>query len=245
MEAKEISSLIGTEVMDSDANTTVEIVGYAKGWVEVKDTIEDEKYKVRAKQLELITKENKKEAHTADPSEVSSEGPGDSENPFDVICPSCNHTWATVKQDNYKCKNCDHMFHIRLHPNVEDYVIGLSTTESGRDTMDINDDIAGKLRGMSIEDVYDKVVFTLINQIDKDAWFSKANNKGFGAFAGSEFDGMRNDDGTPDVYQLLVCFLWRKYSHLNFGMQRMNLGNLLRGAIKRDSELKEKANKAS
>lgn len=248
MEAKEISSLIGTEVMDSDSETVVEIIGYNKGWVEVRDTIEDENYKVRAKQLELITEENKKEAHKADPSGASSNEPGeDIENPFDVACPLCSHTWATTKRDNYKCKECGHMFQIRLHPNTDDYVIGLSTTESGRDTMDINDDIAGKLRGMSIEDVYDKVTYLLINQVDKNAWFSKANAKKWKEFhvihnadKGDEFEVSERED----CYEALVCFLWSRYSHLNFGMQRMNLGNLLRGAIKRNSEVKAKAKKS-
>ena len=34
-------------------------------------------------------------------------------------------------------------------------------------------------------------------------------------------------------------FLEERYGHLNNGMQRMNIGNLLRGAISRCSKVKE------
>ena len=70
------------------------------------------------------------------------------------------------------------------------YVRGLATTASGNPTVDNNDDVAGKLRGMAIEGVY--------------------------ALAAIEL-GIAQE------------VLRTKYEHLNVGMQRMNLGNRIRG----------------
>jgi hypothetical protein len=91
---------------------------------------------------------------------------------------------------------------VRLYPNMENYVKGLGSTPSGRDTIDINDDVANQLRGMNFENA------------------AKAVAKAVTAL------------GEKTSYEELMT----KYEHLNPGMQRMNLGNKLRGAMKRAGE---------
>ncbi len=88
---------------------------------------------------------------------------------------------------------------VRLHPNMENYVKGLGSTPTGRDTIDIDDDVAKQLRGMDFE--------TAAKAVAKTA-----------TALGEPYTGKE---------------LIEKYQHLNPGMQRMNLGNKLRGAIKR------------
>jgi len=224
------------KMVEIDDNGQGQIIGYLKGWVEV-ELPDGEIKKYRAKQLTLLPDQEKPDTGLKEgenvPFDNSLSEPGES---FEVQCPVCENTWHTVKQENYKCKKCYHMFRVRLHPNKDNYIIGLSTTESGRDTMDINDDVAGHLRGLPVEDVYDKVSLELC-EMDQKHWFSKANAK-----AWKDFD---KKDERDDCYEKLLTFLWKKYSHLNLGMQRMNLGNLLRGAINRsgDTSKDEEADK--
>lgn len=213
------------------------IIGYTAGWVEV-EMRDMTVRKCRAKQLELVTEqEDVNTGLEGAPEEYTEttikERSKNDEGNYEVHCPNCDHMWDTVKTDNYKCPSCGHMFIIRLHPDKDRYIIGLDITESGRDTMDIDDDIAGKLRGMSIEDVYDRVADTLCNNIEPSNWFSKANEKVYRSHLAPRVD--------EDAYETLLSFLWKKYSHLNLGMQRMNLGNLLRGAIKRNIKIDEES----
>lgn len=102
---------------------------------------------------------------------------------------------------------------VRLNPNWDKYVTGgedsRTVTISGRKTVDINDLVAQDLRANTIDEVYVKVAFYLatfdIHEIGK-------KNARF-----------------PTTVEGLIS----KYEHLNIGMQRMNLGNLVRNAMDR------------
>ena len=83
------------------------------------------------------------------------------------------------------------------------------TTQSGKTVIDINDYVAGILRGLNLDDTYDTVA-RYIRAINETAVDAK---------------GLETLD-TVDKLQA-------KYGHLNPGMQRMNLGNKLRGAMAR------------
>lgn len=91
---------------------------------------------------------------------------------------------------------------VRLYPKMENYVKGLGSTPSGRDTIDIDDDVAKQLRGMDFESAAKAVAKAVTSLGEKTT----------------------------------AAELMGKYEHLNPGMQRMNLGNKLRGAMKRAEE---------
>lgn len=99
---------------------------------------------------------------------------------------------------------------VRIHPDWSKYVrhTGI-TTQSGKTVIDIDDYVAGILRGLNLNDTYDTVA-RYIRAINETAVDAK---------------GLEVLD-TIDKLQA-------KYSHLNPGMQRMNLGNKLRGAMAR------------
>lgn len=99
---------------------------------------------------------------------------------------------------------------VRIHPDWSRYVrhTGI-TTQSGKTVVDIDDYVAGILRGLNLDDTYDTVA-RYIQKINETAVDSK---------------GME----TLDTIEKLRA----KYGHLNPGMQRMNLGNKLRGALAR------------
>jgi len=88
--------------------------------------------------------------------------------------------------------------------SLKGYFVGDTRTASGRRTIDTNDSVAEKLRGMELKAVYDEAA--------KHCDVSRAA-------------------------------LVKQYEHLNPGMQRMNLGNRIRGALSRKAS--EKAAKAS
>lgn len=78
-----------------------------------------------------------------------------------------------------------------IRADLSRYVVSDVKTASGRKAIDIGDDVASRLRGADLTDVYR---------------------------AAAEATGQP------------MAALHRKYDHLNPGMQRMNLGNLIRGA---------------
>lgn len=95
----------------------------------------------------------------------------------------------------------------KLKPKLDKYKVGLSRTASGRQTVDIDDPVAALLRGMEIEDVY-----STVSQVLSD-WGVETFGRG------AKKSG------------ILIRDLTARYGHLNVGMQRMNLGNLLRGQM--------------
>jgi hypothetical protein len=90
-----------------------------------------------------------------------------------------------------------------VKPNLDRYVTSAEVkTASGRKAIDINDEVATRLRGLDLADTYREAA-SVTGQTQKS--------------------------------------LREKYEHLNPGMQRMNLGNLIRGAASKAAREAEKA----
>lgn len=227
MEAKEAQELIGSEVYWNQEKKMADIVAVKSGWVTIK-TDDGEQHKVRAKSITLMDSEEdiveqdgeittvEAPEGEVDPSKASSAVA--LEVGMEVEC-GCGNTFPAPKIDSYKCPNCGVWHHVRLHPDMERYVKGMDATASGRDTVDINDEVATELRGLRLEDLYFHVCDKLM-ELDEKARFSKAMARDF-----------VKSENTCSTY------LENRYGHLNPGMQRMNLGNLLRGAYKRQAEI--------
>jgi len=107
---------------------------------------------------------------------------------------------------------------VRLHPDLTQYVRGLGQAPSGADTLDIADATADMLRGLDLPALY-SVVSEELERLGK-----KNASKGFIKSFGKE---------TPWEADNLHAFLQDRYADRNNGMQRMNLGNVLRAAQKR------------
>ena len=120
---------------------------------------------------------------------------------------------------NVTCSCCGHTMAVKLFPNLDDYIKGLGVTASGNDTIDINDGVAFALRGLDIEKLY-PIVVQILESLPKDKWFSRKMGKNHDLFTGTTEE-----------------FFKAKYEHLNEGMQRMNLGNVLRGAFSRSERV--------
>jgi len=88
-----------------------------------------------------------------------------------------------------------------LNPDLTRYTEFDVRTTSGRKALDIDDPVAAKLRGQHVEDMYE--------------------------VAGEEIAKVR---GLPaSAAKGIALELKNKYQHLNPGMQRMNVGNVIRG----------------
>lgn len=147
-------------------------------------------------------------------------------NPFNLDkCPKCNSpelyhgrtTSEGIVVDEDRVVGCHHCewevskvsSKPKLEPKLERYVVGKGTTASGRQTIDRDDYVAIILRGMSLDDIYAYVVNVMV----------ELNIEFIGT--GSR----RMETGEADFRA--------RYGHLNLGMQRMNLGNVLRGVMGR------------
>jgi len=146
-----------------------------------------------------------------------------SEGSWDIICPDCGNNFLTNKTENITCPGCHHKFVIRIHANKEHYSVGLGTTTTGRDTVDIADTTADMLRGLKLEDLYPIVANKLLDFTLKEDLSIFNNKKANQAYLDSDLT--------------LETFLEQKYGHLNPGMQRMSLGNLLRGTLLKQQTL--------
>ncbi|MCK5603101.1 hypothetical protein KAR91_14555 [Candidatus Pacearchaeota archaeon] len=227
MKASEIAAALDMMVK-IDGKTKGQIIGYTAGWVEV-ELADTSVIKCRAKQLTLIPGQAPVDTGMEDAgaelpvhTEKVKKETGE-EGIWEVKCPNCEHSWETQKSENYICPKCRTKFVIRLHPDKDKYVIGLGETASGRDTMDIDDKVAGILRGLTLDELYEKATEWLNKNIDPKNWLNSSAGKAWG------------NQG------FLSTFLHDRYSRLNPGMQRMSVGNLLRGAIKRQIEASEEA----
>lgn len=230
MESNEAKNLIGQEVYWEAQKELADIVTYEKGWITIK-TDDDKEHKVRAKDIvlmnsedELVETEGGLETKEVDPSTISSGAASvqsSVEVGMDIEC-GCGAVFPAPKDDSFKCPECGAWHHVRLKPDMERYVKGLAATASGRDTVDINDEVASALRGMDLDSLYNYVCVEL-EKYEPAARFSKAMGAAFKS-AG------------------ITCgaFLQIRYENLNPGMQRMNLGNLLRGAIKRQQAIDQR-----
>jgi len=147
-------------------------------------------------------------------------GTYDAETTHRIVCPACDTTLDISKEraarfGGAKCPSCGKWLHVRLFPDLSRYVRGLGTTPSGNDTLDINDDTAALLRGMGLEDLYATTAQEL-ESLGRES-MSKSFLKGYGA-------------DTPWDLDTIHAYLADRYWERNPGMQRMNLGNLLRAA---------------
>ena len=120
------------------------------------------------------------------------------------ICPSCS---APVHGDI--CDNCGHIIESNklIKADLKHYVKGAGVTNSGRPTVDIDDVVAKALRGDDLEVLYPRVA----------AWLQLMGRETIGR-------GAKKMEVTEENLRI-------RYSRLNVGMQRMNLGNILRGAL--------------
>ena len=115
---------------------------------------------------------------------------------------------------------------VRLYPDLDRYVRGLGQAPSGTDTLDIADATADMLRGLDLPALY-TVVSEELERLGK-----KNASRGFIKAFGKE---------TPWEADNLHAFLQDRYADRNNGMQRMNLGNVLRAAQKRANGEKAEA----
>jgi len=225
MESKEVGALIGKEVYWTANKCYADIVSYEKGWVTIKDD-DDAEHKVRAKAIvlmdsdeDLVEGEEGLETAPVDPSSSSSEADSEVEaGPMEISC-SCGLCFVAPKLESFQCPDCGAWHQVRLHPDLSRYIKGMAATASGRDTVDIDDPVATILRGLNLNELYPKICSEL-EKLDEKARFSAAMNSAF----------KKNDSDCSE-------FLQGRYAELNEGMQRMNLGNLLRGAQKRQDVL--------
>lgn len=120
------------------------------------------------------------------------------------LCPSCS---APVHGDI--CDNCGHIIESDklIKADLDHYVKGAGVTNSGRPTVDIDDVVAKALRGDDLEVLYPRVA----------AWLQLMGRETIGR-------GSKKMEVTEENLRI-------RYSRLNVGMQRMNLGNILRGAM--------------
>lgn len=120
------------------------------------------------------------------------------------LCPSCS---VIIHGD--VCDNCGHIIESNklIKADLEHYVKGAGVTNSGRPTVDIDDVVAKALRGDDLEVLYPRVA----------AWLQLMGRETIGR-------GSKKMEVTEEN-------LRQRYSRLNVGMQRMNLGNILRGAM--------------
>lgn len=139
-------------------------------------------------------------------------------------CPKCNSkelTFGKVNPDGVlehegtvcNCEACDWGVdfngNYKVDPDMNRYSVGLGVTTTGRKTIDIDDYVASTLRGMDINDVYRYTAEVL-------------------RVLGIDHVGSGNKKTTCSLSDLQ-----NRYGHLNPGMQRMNLGNVLRGVMRR------------
>ena len=145
--------------------------------------------------------------------------------PADGSCPLCGADHANQTPNNRPnqehtssfCHTCEKAWSlktgrevkvmdgvIRLHPDLARYVKHDEITASGRKVLDINDSVADALRGLNLEDCFRQTARYLAAL------------------------GVAAAPKRP----VTMSGLMAKYGHLNPGMQRMCLGNLLRGAIR-------------
>lgn len=131
-----------------------------------------------------------------------------------TCCPECGGDVAHPDVGMANCKVCDWEVDFtdkeaKIVPDMTRYTVGKGTTVTGRKTIDIDDYVADKLRGLDLEEIYSYTAAVL-------------------AELGVEYIGT----GSKKMHCGLGD-LKARYNHLNVGMQRMNLGNLLRGTMRR------------
>jgi len=137
-----------------------------------------------------------------------------------ITCSECGGRNGSHKA-NQPCDFCGMFLNVRLSPDHERYIRGLDTTASGRDTYDIGDLTADTLRGMTVSEVTEATSQALAGMPVEIAMSVKIGRQ----FKKSGFSWTA--EGVEE-------WLEERYEGRNNGMIRMNCGNLLRSATKRN-----------
>lgn len=136
-----------------------------------------------------------------------------------ITCPECGGKNG-LHRLNQPCDFCGFRLRVHLFPKLDRYVKGLDVTKSGRDTLDIADETADKLRGLAEGEVVHETALALA-QMPIEIGLSTKLGKQFKA-AGFAW----TTEGIED-------WLLARYEGRNPGMVRMNCGNIMRAATNR------------
>lgn len=107
----------------------------------------------------------------------------------------------------------------RLHFDKSKYVVHEETTENGTNIVDVDDTVAGILRSLTLDQAYAKT-WEIVT----------------GGVSGAGFE-LGSGKKKEQIYS--VDDLKARYADRNRGMQRMNLGNIIRGVIKNQAKTEE------
>ena len=138
-----------------------------------------------------------------------------------LSCSECGFN-NKVAGRNQKCQGCGFTLKVELYPDRTRYLRGAGTTASGGSTLDINDGTAQDLRGMDENKALNATAKELAG-MDRQFAFSKKMGREFGKDRGWDYVTIQN-------------WLFERYEGRNPGMVRMNCGNVLRSARKRQDE---------
>lgn len=206
-----------------DNGMTIEVVSRNGGWTTCRDIEDGFEFKLRNSKIGEYVAPVAEEPKAEEPKAAKPEYLHPAE-----VCPVCGskevfHGFATEAGDiineetDWGCHHCDFEMHIADFPELAKdklikadlgrYVRGAGVTNSGRPTVDVDDVVAKALRGDDLEVLYPLVA----------AWLQLMGRETIGR-------GSKKMEVTEEN-------LRQRYSRLNVGMQRMNLGNILRGAM--------------
>ena len=209
-----------------DNNMVIEVVEVNGGWTTCRDIEDGFEFKLRNGKVGEYTAPLAEQPEV-EPAKVDEPAKVEYLHPAEV-CPVCGskevfHGFATEEgeiineETDWGCHHCDFEMHIADFPklakdklikaDLEHYVRGAGVTNSGRPTVDIDDVVAKALRGDDLEVLYPRVA----------AWLQLMGRETIGR-------GAKKIEVTEENLRI-------RYSRLNVGMQRMNLGNILRGAL--------------
>jgi len=139
-----------------------------------------------------------------------------------MTCPNCGrvNTLSECRKSKvaYRCRGCGKWLYVRVPADRTHYVRGLGETAGGNDTLDIGDETADILRGLTEVDC----VLTTAEFLAKN---TELWSKGFTKQVKAA--------GTEITKEGLVSFFTKRYADRNVGMVRMNCGNLIRGILKK------------
>lgn len=212
-----------------DNGMTIEVVEVNGGWTTCRDIEKGFEFKLRNGKVGEYTAPLAEEPKAEPIKTAKADKPAKAEYLYPAeVCPVCGskevfHGFATEEgeiineETDWGCHHCDFEMHVADFPelakdklikaDLEHYVKGAGTTNSGRPTVDIDDVVAKALRGDDLEVLYPRVA----------AWLQLMGRETIGR-------GSKKMEVTEEN-------LRQRYSRLNVGMQRMNLGNILRGAL--------------
>lgn len=185
-----------------DNNKVVEVVEVNGGWTTCRDIDAGFEFKLRNSKVGEYVAPELAEEPEAEPAKADK--PAKAHTKPAEVCPECS-----VIMYGDICDNCGHIIEKDklIKADFEHYVKGAGITNSGRPTVDIDDVVAKALRGDDLEVLYPRVA----------AWLQLMGRETIGR-------GSKKMDVTEENLRI-------RYSRLNVGMQRMNLGNILRGAL--------------